>query len=322
MSGDCTFVYADLTHPDTTIYVVLFIFIGLFAALGNALALVILLLSRIRSKTNSVLMSLALSDALVGCILCPYTVYQLIESETRKNCEQEFVRIFLSISFIGTSAINVGYIAYDRYMLLTRLNIQSSRQKTILFLIISWIFPPACVALDWVNIYLYNIVAALIIIVPLIALTTFYFLITKAITRKKKQLFKIQFKTTKSERTVEARNDVKIQKTLHNDRIKLAKQVIFLVVFYIICLLPSAVAVLLNMVYVVTKTAKPISSQNFFLFTLFAAASNSCINPIIYALKYPEFQRTLRKLFCKRKMQNLNTEVFCNTSNIAICTSG
>lgn len=298
---NCLLAYSKLTTPMTSIYAIMFIFVGLLATAGNILALVILLQPQRRLKSNKILVSLVLSDTLVGIVLCPLTTYKLIETKTLQNCKFEHAGFYLSVLLIGTSSINVSLIAFDRYILLTRLrqtDTRTTRSKSLLILI-SWLLPPTFISLKWVSVYVYTPALCMITFIPLVCLLVFYRLIVKATKRKEKEMFSSQ-----STDDVQRIQTSTIRKMQYQRHFRLARQVSILILFYVMCMIPPMIGLILNMIYAVTTTEKPTSLQNFLMFTLLAGSSNSAINPMIYALKYPEFRCTLRKWIGKKERNN------------------
>lgn len=300
---NCTFVYSKLTPPTTTVYAVLFTVTGIFATFGNLISMAILLQPRMRNKSTNVLFSLALSDTLVGIVLGTYTAYELIETHLLRDCRYEFARLFLTVSFIGVSAVNVGLIAYERYVVLTMIephHTGTESKRTTALILLSWILPGGLYAAFHFNYYLRNILICLLIIGPLISLTTFYGLIRKAIKGKH-----VQIRSDSKLDDLQRKEDEKLRKLQHARHLKLTKAVIYLIVSYIICLIPATVAIVMNVVYVVRKISASVATQHYYLFSVLGCALNSCINPIIYAAKYPEFRNIMREMWTKLRKKEL-----------------
>lgn len=287
-SGECSLAYADLTAPATDIYFWLFISNGSFGTFGNAIAVLILVKSHAKIKSNRILVSLALSDMLVGCVFCPLVAYMLKETSTLRNCAFEYARFSLSVLLFGTSSINVSLIAIDRYILLVRsqgcVTKQNFNWKRIVLILSSWIAPGICLLFKWLNIYAYTLALCMIVFVPLVICSVFYQLIIKETKKKQKHTFS----------SFQQQNQTSvIRKRQHQRQVNLTKQVSVLILCYIICMFPSAVGLVLNLLYVVSKNQKPMTIQHFFMCTIVLGSLNSVINPLIYASKYPEFKRTL-----------------------------
>jgi len=62
----------------------------------------------------------------------------------------------------------------------------------------------------------------------------------------------------------------------------------------IICWAPNQITYFINFFGYPVDWAGP-----WYHFTVVLVSTNSCINPFIYAAKYREFQRAVKRLFCK-----------------------
>ena len=77
---ECTFSYPDVSLTTRYVAGIGFATCGVLAAFGNTLSLVVILLrpKMRRTKSNRIIASLAMSDVLVGYILCPLIATQLL----------------------------------------------------------------------------------------------------------------------------------------------------------------------------------------------------------------------------------------------------
>ena len=202
---------------------------------------------------------------------------------------------FLGYSLIGVSIISVSIMAYDRYTLMTKLNnynLYQTDRKINIMLIASWVLSIMITALDFfskrINSYaLYTftrIVMGGVVISVLIALVVFYVLLVRC--------FKLRAKEMNAHRSsIAGRAD--ISSTTNHRHVKLAKKVSLLIICYIACLLPTVISLVVRNIYK-SRAVYPLAAQQFSLFSFFTAAFNSCLNPIIYAAKYPEFNQRLK----------------------------
>jgi len=70
----------------------------------------------------------------------------------------------------------------------------------------------------------------------------------------------------------------------------------------IICWAPNEIS------YFISFFGYPIDYGGWFYhFSVVLVSLNSCINPFIYAAKYREFQRTVRRIICKENLVGVST---------------
>ena len=81
---DCQTRMSLLHPPLTYAFGVVFIVISLIATIANSVVLVILLMPKRISTSYKVLISLAVSDVLVGLILSPIAAWQVINTTSLK----------------------------------------------------------------------------------------------------------------------------------------------------------------------------------------------------------------------------------------------
>lgn len=317
-----------LTPPFTYVISVTFVINTILGTIGNLIVLIILYKSKVRSKTNKLLISLAISDLLVCVILSPLTFLELVLQNKEITCYIDKTRIFFVLLLIGASASTVSAISYDRYILLTKLTNYHqyiTSVKLLLLLLYAWLVPIVVFAFFISGrIYLYFIsILVLLFLSPLIALTISYYLIVKEIKLKEKKLQQHQSEcpspngslmisqmelnnqevsTSRSSnknkiRIVASKKDTK----LHVD---IAKAVILLILCYIVCLLPANVWTVLVMINSSSPFTSAINLQYLYIITMVTTQVNSTLNPIIYFSKNPEFKKGLDKLFGRNKVQN------------------
>ncbi|XP_066926388.1 high-affinity lysophosphatidic acid receptor-like [Clytia hemisphaerica] len=293
----CTFNYPDINDVTRYVFGSSFILCALLAAIGNTISLVILNKPSMRTKSNRFLTSLAVSDSLVGFLLCPLTAIQLIIPDLLTNCYAEILRVFLSTSLVGISAIMVALVAYDRYLMLSDLSKyykKMSNFKSKIYILFAWILPAALQLFYMVHGVIYLLVICVLAVGPFVIIVVSYRLMTSTMRKKTAELAahsKLGSNAQKVERT-DRRN------------LKLARKLVVLVLFYIGCLLPALFNFLAEITIRVLKKEKPASLQTLTVFALFCASVNSVINPAIYVSKYPEFKREFWKLFGRKSRRS------------------
>lgn len=301
-SADCDLSYSLIEPPESYVYLALFVVCSMVAVVGNTIALVVLCQPEMRSKSNRILKSLAISDALIGYVMFPFMAYQMAYTDTLKMCEYQNARQFLLYTLVGTSAIDVAIVAFDRYTLLTKLwnyDKHITHRKISILIYVSWIVPITGIAIDLIGTqwqltklrFAIRIVKMVLIVSVLFVITVFYGLILKSIRENEKK--------QRKNKEMEIKRVVKWCRLPCQRHIVLAKQVTFLLSCHIVCFLPTLIGVAIECLSN-GRTEGNIKNTNTFhhyrMFATFIASFNSCINPVIYAARYQEFRRCLQKL--------------------------
>lgn len=329
--------YYSLLDPTTSLtFAVFFVCTSFFAASGNTLAAIILW-RRIKRRPNLLLKSLVIADAFNGYISGPLFAIQLFVSHhtTSELCTLQTVRDSISVCLIAASILTVVCIAYDRYMLLSKsknYNKYITHKKLKLLILVCWSFPPFGLTIKFVSLFTYEILFFICTALALIALCIFYILILMHTKQRKKRIRTHQLHnrifegvTRMSSNELENRYDstqntdqkacgeITVFKINSNNnsninqdesskdhgrgsgQLELFQKVTVLIACFCLCFVPSAVVVIIDGIKQEATVDYPL--QNAFIFSVWLTSLNSCINPIIYASQYPEFQRHLRAMF-------------------------
>ena len=316
--------------PITYIYSVFFILGGIIAVMANAIVLRILWFPEYRSRSNRILTSLAISDFLVGLVVFPLTAFQILNHASLNNCNIDFTRVYFSLLLEGSSCLSLAVISYDRYILMTKMQIYHRRyvKRGIVFLIfLAWFVPAVTPFLRFVGSLPYLGVTLTIFIIPYVVLCTSYFLITSTVKKqeallKKHYIDSLNYEVGSVNKVVETDSSEHVtqltKKTDEQDKIrekassnqkykekrshiKLAKQVTILLLAYFFCVTPLLVWLILDFANILNPFISPFSHQNIYLFAMVTISWNSCIDPIIYYAKNPDIRRGFRKLFRIRR---------------------
>ena len=324
MAGKCTIRMSTLNPPLTTVFGVMFIIASIIATAGNAFVLFVLWRPG-RKVTSSIkiLSSLAVSDLLVGLVLSPATAWQVLDYTALRNCNADYVRRYFTVLLVGSSALTLALISYDRYILLTKLtnyNRYMTKRKIIIFLTFAWLFPALVPALQIKSAFGKHTYLSFVLIcffVPLVFLSVIYCYIVQAIKKKEMKLmnytqefsvststdcggeFKMKEVATKNQN----RHDIK--------QIALAKAVAVLIVCYGVCITPISSWIIVNSFNVEYHFMNEKGHQTWYLVSMLMSQCNSCINPVIYFLKNPEFQKRVKTLF-RRKEQSFSESTSSN----------
>ncbi len=121
--------------------------LGLLALVGNVLMFVIIYKNpRLQTRSSACLLSLAMTDFLVGLIIAPMHVLQFFMLKFRNNCTFNTVRRFLSTFLLCSSIMSIALISYDRYIHLSKTfkyPDYMTKKKVVLLIIFCWVLPAA-----------------------------------------------------------------------------------------------------------------------------------------------------------------------------------
>lgn len=299
--------------------VLFFLYISTISVLtvcGNPLVIIsITVFKQLHTPTNLLILSLAVSDFLVGICVMPVESVRSINScfyMRKSHCR--IFHIIMSI-LVSVSLINIILVAFDRYFAVCDPLLYMSKmtmRKTLI-----------CISLGWTVSIFYNFVsvnfgnlnltgttvicfrecavavsnawgsADLIVsfIAPCIVILILYVRILTVALRQAKSISKFAKKRVSQKNLKSSRkSEVKATKTLST-----------IVFVYFICWIPWYIG-MLN-IKQLQKSSVSVSA----LLCLFYA--NSCINPFIYAISYPWFKRSV-KLIVRLKILQTATNQF------------
>jgi len=271
---------------------VVFILIGVVGIIGNTITLRVFCRPKSRCKTHTqFLLSLVSSDTLSSYILCPVYFIQLLYRPLQVNCSFDITRAYLHVITTATSAISLGVIAFCRYRKLTKVsNKVFGRNTTRVLIALPWIFGLSLPALRFAHVYLYVASVYFVLIGPLVMFTTFYYLISRAMN--------IQLKHMQ-----EHRQDNKMhnqQQTRDNLRqVQLNRRLFCIIACYIVSILPVSVWMLVQQWNVGSNYFSQNQIQLSYTISMSVGCLNSSLNPLIYALKYPELKKELSRFMAK-----------------------
>ncbi|CDQ84440.1 unnamed protein product [Oncorhynchus mykiss] len=288
----------------TSIYTALYIFCSLFSAVTVFLnVLVIISIShfkQLHTPTNLLILSLAVSDLLVGAIVIPVTTVAILEScwgFGKYFCAFHFYMAFLCTSL---SLGNLVLISIDRYVavcdpLLYHSKITITRimccisitwfcciiyQAVVIKICINVQVPSRCLkecfTVDgsiWGNI----IDIVITMVVPCSIIITLYLKIFVVATSQARKVFSKETASVSGVKTVQANKSER----------KAAKTLAIVVFNYLICWIPSLFILFFVHIFIDNLLS---------LFISFLPLVNSLINPIIYAFFYPWFKVTAKHI--------------------------
>ncbi|KAF3688183.1 Trace amine-associated receptor 13c [Channa argus] len=286
------------THPhfEPLLTYTLLSFISLFTVLLNLLVIIsISHFKQLHTPTNLLLLSLAVSDFLVGLLAMPFQIH-LVEPCWMLGDLVCVLHYFLLCIIAGASIVNTVLISADRYVAICDPLHYSSKitvKRVQVSVLLCWIY---C---GFYSVFLFydnlkqpgrynscygecvvNIVGAVDLvmsfIIPISAIIILYVRVfVVAVSQARAMRSHITAVTLQSSVTV----------TVKKSELKAARTLGVVVVVFLICYCPY---------YCVSLSSSDIiigSAANIFIgFLIF---SNSCLNPVIYAFFYPWFRKSV-----------------------------
>ncbi|XP_035385034.1 trace amine-associated receptor 13c-like [Electrophorus electricus] len=275
---------------------------------GNLLIIIsVCHFKQLHTPTNMLILSLAVSDCLVGVFVIPTALIWMIESCWIFGGLYRICFTFMSYFLTGMSIFNIALIAVDRYFALSKpfLYNKTVSLSTMCSVLLSiWIllflynialqyFNGGFVSYDGPEDYFlvlnqvwYLIDLFLIFVIPLSVIVILYV-----------QVFFIAKKHATAIRELNSHTRTQTSKNMSDSmksERKAAKVLGILVSVFLACLLPYFVYNLLGNIEL-----EPFQK------VLLLVYINSSINPVIYALFYPWFRRAVKLIFT---LQIFNTD--------------
>lgn len=280
---------------------------------GNLLVIVAVVFSRkLQTKTNAFVVNLAMSD-LSTCLVLPFTSLALLSDVWPLS---DVVCIIVgAVILIGlwSSVVNLALIAFNRYYMITRPRSSYdrlfSRSKLIIMLFLAWVIPILVIVVPPIfgvggigfsmrykvcttistNEYsdLYAILMSILVQVPcLVIIVVCYIKIYRYIALKNRELF-----TESSQLEMSKKRPSSIHAAAFKRQVQVTKNLFMVVCSYIICIMPFSIASLIPPSYPVMPWVSAILIMN------------SCVNPIIYGLKHPQFRQVFKCIItCKWRL--------------------
>ncbi|XP_064196115.1 trace amine-associated receptor 13c-like [Anguilla rostrata] len=277
---------------------------------GNLLVIIsICHFKQLHTPTNFLLLSLAVADFLVGATVMPFHFIMLIDPDW---CIGELycaINNVVSYSLTGVSINSVVFIAVDRFFALSSPFLYCTKMTgklTLRIILILWLYT-----------FIYNVallysngnipemkenttcVDCIVIIDEIWAITDFLIVLVLPCITIMIIYVKIFYIAKKHANNItcvmkQHTNSRKVNNYSMASERKAAKTLSILVVVFLLCLVPCFASVFVD-VYV----KKP-SVYLSVLITLTLLYVNSSLNPIIYALFYPWFQKSVKLILTLR----------------------
>ncbi|XP_066532145.1 trace amine-associated receptor 13c-like [Hoplias malabaricus] len=300
----CLLFHCPERSVSTAVYVLLYVSaaaVVLLTVCGNLLIIIsVCHFKQLHTPTNMLILSLAVSDFLVGLLVIPIAIIWMIESCWIFNAVSCLCYIYISYFLTATSIFNVALIAVDRYVALSNpfLYTKSVSVNTMCLVVVSnWVLLLLYhIAMQYFNGYYTNLVLCpgncflvidkvwylfevLLKFVVLFTVITVLYILVFVIARKHASAIRdlnIKTKTQTSRHTTDS---------MKSER-KAARALGILVFVFLACMFPFSV-------YTALSSVIQFEMGTFQVFVMLVYL-NSTINPVIYALFYPWFRRCVK----------------------------
>lgn len=275
---------SSLPYNWKILFGVLIAIFSFLATIENGIVLVTIFNYQIlRTTSNKILSSLAMSDFLTGASVGSLYAIQLLIPRYVNSVAIDSLRRYLSTFLVGASFFNLGFISYDRSVHLRLLNnYRLSQRKLYITLFVCWLIPLLVPLLRLVDSSeaAYSAVIAFFITMIFVGMICCYGLIIHALQKHQNTT---SFDCTSQRQAV--------------------KTVCLILTFFAIAIIPICI-------YHVLKITKALPKEELaksYIIGMLLCVMNSAINPIIYYLRTPmlkkHMHRLITALFWKRRLR-------------------
>uniref|UniRef100_H3A220 G-protein coupled receptors family 1 profile domain-containing protein n=1 Tax=Latimeria chalumnae TaxID=7897 RepID=H3A220_LATCH len=293
---------------------VLLTLLDLVTFLGNTVVFICPVVEkRLRTVTYMFIMSLAMADLLVACLVMPFSI--IYEVTGMWMFGQQFCKVWISfdVMFCTASIVTLCFISLDRYCsVVTPYHYprRMSRRRCIIMTITIWVYSSLIsflpVMQGWNEIpgmdfdggtecifvtnWTFAIVAsALAFYIPFLIMCSMYFFIYRASRLKATQIVP-QTLDLHYHPNSKRPNNLQLEN-------KATRTMSIIISVFVMCWLPYFV---LN-VWIAAKGSETTNAiTHVFKVITWLGYCNSTINPMLYAFLNRDFQRALKKLICRR----------------------
>ena len=267
--------------------------IGIVAAFGNLLALYVFYKDhKLHCRSTVCLLSLVITDLLVGSLLQPAFTLQLFSKDARSMCGLNAFRRFITAMLMGASMSSIALISYDRYLLLSKAsqyNSYMTPRRVALLIFLCWILPGLSPLLNYTfgGHGLFSAVIFVYTFVMLFVISWSYFTIMRII-RRNEDLLNRTLKNTNG-------NTLAASASTNKRRMRAARAIMVVLICFVFSNAPLTC-------YLAIIAASSIAGSSFidgwiidvlYVTTITITLMNSIINPIIYYFRIPNFRSSL-----------------------------
>ena len=256
--------------------------------IGNGFVIIALLRKEnLRTTTNILICTLALSDCFTGLIFIPLFFVYISSSMYFDSCVLMAAVFASGWIFCGSSFLAMLFVSIERYLALflhLKYETFATTRKAILSGFVAWVIPIFVATIYLVGYFTVAIFISILFLLPgLIVITFIYLKIFKLVKRHRLQIQTQQYNGSSMSNTTKQR--------------KLAVTIALVVGVSFLCYLPMVLASVVAVVLNFTASAKEALGFCSFLFTI-----SSFCNPIIYCHRNQEIRQAV--LACLRDIRN------------------
>ena len=294
MPANCPQQFSLLSPGVTYFFATCNIVVGFVAFFGNLLVFVLIWrTTSLRNRSICCLLSLAVTDFLVGMILEPMHVLQFLFQEFRENCMFNSIRRIFSVVLIGASISSIAFISYDRYIHLSKTqnyNRNMTPRKIAMLLFIVWLVP---IFMPFLRLMgkderAYGSFVFFYVLSNFVIMLVCYICIIKLVREKEKNM----------NRHIELGKCREARGTSYH--VQAARVVTIIILCFFIATTPISISMgMSGLQLILSKAITGFSGRNgeiFYAFAMTSAMVNSAINPIIYYARNPGFKESLHEL--------------------------
>ena len=264
----------------------LMVVLSIMSTFENAIVFIVLFSNKVlHTPSNKILAALTASDLLTGIVLAPLHALQLLNDDIMNICMIEHIRRYLSAILIGSSALTLGIISYDRYLHLVYLqNYRMSNLQLYILLVLSWSIPSLVPLLRFIedNERTYSLIVSLSGVMVFLIIVISYANLLVALKRHRRH------------------SDNKMYHSYMQNQHRAGRTVLIIITFYILMFLPTIIAFILY----ATEMFSVFALSESYVIGLFLSLANSAVNPLIYTYRTPELKKFTQKLFGLRPVQS------------------
>ncbi|XP_022109790.1 melatonin receptor type 1C-like [Acanthaster planci] len=295
------------SYSERQVFAAIFGIISVVGTVDNALVIAAVILSRkLRNATNMFVLNLSIADFLTCIYTIPINMVAVLSEDNwpppNAPCK---LAGFLLVLCSSCSLNNLACIAINRYVMITKSKAtykkMFSGQRTLAGIILTWLVPLAVVifpALSGIMEINFDPVSSLCTWIPTGSVDVFSFIVFATCFPLQVSLIfwgyiNIFYYVYAHSQRIRIRRDSNLQ-------IQVTKNLALVMCFFMLCMTPLSVGLLLS-------CSEPV----WFLQAAVAIfLANSCLNPLIYAAKHPNF----RVVFCciiRGKWKDIPERVSC-----------
>ena len=295
----------NLTETTRVVLIIFNVLIGVLATLCNSLAFYVFMSSHtLLTRSNSYLISMMMTDFLVGTVLEPLFIAQLASTETARSCHLNDTSRFITAILTGVTMGTIALISYDRFILLSkavRYNLYIGNVKVAVLIALSWFLPFAitfCKYLDDEELVYCVVVFVYATIMVIITIISYYKIIS-TIRKKRKQIcVHIAVGILQQPQIIDRRLN-------KNTNEKAIKMVSIVIACFLIFIAPISVFHGISASSKMLPNIEPASNMEvpnrqmilFYSVAMTVSMAGSIANPFVYYYRLPQFRKiTKRKL--------------------------